>query len=101
MSYSLAYFKEAKNDINKAKLWYHNQQKGLEKRFAADIKKAIGRLKLNPYVHTIRYKKNRIAHPDVFPYSIHFYIDEDNGRIVIIGVVHNSRNFDFLKIRKL
>ena len=100
MPYRLTYFKEAKNDITEAKIWYHSQPKGLEKRFAEDIKKAVVRLKLNPYVHTIRYKKNRVAHPDVFPYSIHFYIDEANKRIVIIGVVHNSRNFDFLMQRK-
>ena len=100
MPYQLTYFKEAKNDINQAKIWYHSQQKGLEKRFAEDIRKAIVRLKTNPHVHAIRYKKNRLAHPDVFPYSIHFYIDELQKRIVIIGIVHNSRNFDFLKQRK-
>ncbi len=100
MSYRLAYFKEVANDINEAKIWYHNQQKGLEKRFAEDIRKAIVRLKTNPHVHAIRYRKNRIAHPDIFPYSIHFYINEELKRIVIIGVTHNSRNFDFLKQRK-
>jgi len=99
MPYRLTYFKEAKNDISEAKIWYHSQQKGLEKRFAEDIKKAVVRLKLNPYAHTIRYKKNRVAHPDVFPYSIHFYVDEAYKRIVIIGIVHNSRDFNFLKNR--
>ena len=99
MLYNLAYYKEAKKDIARAKVWYYNQQKGLEKRFASDIKKAIKRLKLNPYVHAVRYKQNRIAHPDVFPYSIHFYIEEDNKRIVIIGVVHTSQDFDFLNYR--
>ena len=100
MSYKLTYFQEARDDINEAKLWYQSQQTGLEKRFAEDIKKAILRLKPNPYVHAIRYKKNRVAHPDVFPYSIHFYIDEPLNRIVIIGIVHNSRNNSFLKKRK-
>ncbi len=100
MSYRLTYYKEASNDIHDTKIWYHTQQKGLEKRFAEDIKKAITRLKHNPYIYAIRYKNNRVAHPDVFPYSIHFYIDETNRRIVIIGIVHNSRNFDFLNERK-
>ncbi len=100
MPYSLAYYKEAKKDITEAKLWYFNQQKGLEKRFADDVKNAILRLSANPYVHSIRHKNTRIAHPDIFPYSIHFYIEEQAKRIVIIGIVHNNRSLDFLKNRK-
>ena len=69
------------------------------KGFANDVKKAVNRLKVNPHIHAIRYKKNRITHPDVFPYSIHFYIDEVLHRIVIIGIVHNSRDPGFLKLR--
>ena len=48
MPYSLAYYREAKKDISEAKLWYYNQQKGLEKRFAGDVKNAIIRLRANP-----------------------------------------------------
>jgi len=44
-------------------------------------------------------KNTGLPIPDVFPYSIHFYIDKTNNRMVIIGVVHSSRDFDFLKQR--
>jgi hypothetical protein len=91
MSYKLVYFDEVKQDIQEAKEWYRMQVKGLEKRFAQDIKKAILRLKKRPTVHAIRYKNVRIAHPDVFPYAIHFYIDEQAQTIVITAIVHNGR----------
>ena len=62
---------------------------------AQDIKAAILRLKERPTVHAIRYKNVRIARPDVFPYAIHFYIDELSHTIVITAIVHNSRNPKF------
>jgi mRNA-degrading endonuclease RelE of RelBE toxin-antitoxin system len=66
----------------------------LEKRFAAAVKATILHLKERPSVHAIRYKNVRIAHTEVFPYAIHFYIDEPNKTIVIIAILHNSRNPD-------
>jgi mRNA-degrading endonuclease RelE of RelBE toxin-antitoxin system len=92
MTYKVLYFDEVKQDIKEAKNWYRNQLKGLEKRFAEDIKTAISRLKERPTVHSIRYKNIRIAHPDVFPYAIHFYIDDQTNTVVIVGIVHNSRD---------
>lgn len=101
MRYQLTYYQEVANDIGEAKLWYHNQLPGLEKRFAKDIKKAITRLKASPFIHAIRHKNIRVAHPDVFPYAIHYYVDDVMKRIVIIGVVHNSRNPTFLSNRNV
>ena len=96
MPYKLTYFREARNDIAASKKWYYDRQRGLEKRFAADIKITVLRLSASPYAHTIRYKNTRIAHTDVFPYSIHYYINEQLKSVVIVGVVHISREFDFL-----
>jgi mRNA-degrading endonuclease RelE of RelBE toxin-antitoxin system len=92
MPYKIVYFDEVKLDIKEAKDWYRLQVKDLEKRFAQDIKAAILRLKDRPTVHAIRYKNVRIAHPDVFHYAIHFYIDEPSQTIIITAIVHNSRN---------
>jgi hypothetical protein len=99
VNYRLAYFIEAREDISAAKNWYFGQLPGLEVRFAKDVKRAIERLRSTPFSHSIRYKNIRIAHPDVFPYSIHYYIDEDMKRIVIIGVVHSRRDLAFLDER--
>jgi toxin ParE1/3/4 len=98
MPYRLSYYDEAGSDIEEAKMWYHSQLPGLEKRFSKDIKHTAARVSSNPFAYAIRYKKIRIAYASVFPYSIHFYID--NARVVITGIVHNSRNPEFLNQRK-
>jgi mRNA-degrading endonuclease RelE of RelBE toxin-antitoxin system len=92
MPHNVLYFDEVTQDIKEAKRWYRSQLKGLEKRFAEDIKTAISRLRERPDVHAIRYKNIRIAHPDIFPYSIHFYIDDNTNTVVIIAIIHNSRD---------
>jgi len=45
-----------------------------------------------PTAYAMRYRNIRIAHTKVFPYNIHFYIDETKAQVVIIGIVHNKRN---------
>ena len=44
-----------------------------------------------PFAYSVRYRNVRIAHTEIFPYNIHFYIDEEKSHIVIIGIVHNKR----------
>ncbi len=100
MAFRLSYFKAVKDDIAEAKKWYRIQLPGLEKRFAKDLKNTVNRLVPNPYAHAIRYEKFRIIHTDIFPYSIHFFIDDTVNRIVIVGIVHDSRDSSFLKTRK-
>ena len=54
-----------------------------------------------PVSYAIRYKSIRIAYPKVFPYNIHFYIDEIDNIIVITAIVHNKRIQDFVEDRIL
>jgi hypothetical protein len=44
-----------------------------------------------PSAYAIRYKNVRIAHTRIFPYNVHFFINEEAQQIVIIGVVHGKR----------
>jgi len=92
MAYKALYFDEVRQDIKEAKEWYRLQRNGLEKRFSLDLKTTIRQILDRPSVYAIRYKNIRIAHPDIFPYSIHFYIDDLANAVVITAIVHNSRN---------
>lgn len=94
MPYQLIYFDEARLDIKQAKAWYKQQQKGLEKRFAQAIKSAIKHLAKMPTANAVRYKNVRIAHPETFPYAIHYYIDDAAGCIVIVAIVHGAKHPD-------
>jgi len=90
--YKVLYLDEVQNDILMAKQWYAEQQKGLDTRFATAVKTTLSSIVKMPSAYAVRYKNVRIAHTKIFPYNIHFYIDEIKARIVIIGIVHNKRN---------
>lgn len=80
----------AKEDIREASKWYNKQQQGLGKRFTKQIRDSVALIKHNPYAFNIRYKEVRTAIVRVFPYMIHYIIEEENKRIVIIAVFHTS-----------
>ena len=90
--YTELYLDEVESDIAVAKQWYAEQQDGLGMRFAASVKETISNILKMPSAYAVRYKNIRIAHTKVFPYNVHFYIDETKEQVVIIGIVHNKRN---------
>ena len=98
-TYTVAYFDEVENDLAEAKAWYKSMQNGLEKRFAKAVEEAIIKLKRMPTTYAIRYKNIRIAYPVVFPYAIHFYIDEQQNMIIITAIIFAGRDPDFAKDR--
>ena len=86
------YFDEVENDIAEAKRWYAEQQTGLDARFAAAVKETVTNILKMPSSYAVRYKNVRIAHTKVFPYNVHFYIDDEKIQVVIIGIIHNKRS---------
>ena len=99
MAYILQYFDEVETDVHQAKTWYKKQKEGLEVEFASTIEIAIEHIVDKPQIFAVRYKKVRIAHPKVFPYNIHFYIDESNTTVVITAIVHSKRHPKIAKKR--
>ncbi len=94
MSYKIIYLDEAKQDVKKAKAWYKKQLNGLQKKFAIAVIDAINKLQIFPTAYTIRYRNIRIIHTEIFPYGIHFYIDDISMTIVITAIIHNYRNIE-------
>jgi mRNA-degrading endonuclease RelE of RelBE toxin-antitoxin system len=86
------YFDQVFSDIQEAKVWYKEQKEGLEVEFALAIKTTIQKVLKTPSIYSPRYKNVRIAHPKIFPYNIHFYIDEVNKTVVFTAIVHNKRH---------
>ena len=81
-----------KGGIKETAHWYNKKQEGLGKRFINDIKAKVAVIKNNPIVFGIRYKQVRTAVLDIFPFMIHFIINDKN--ILITAVLHTSRNPD-------
>lgn len=99
MAYQLKYLDAVGSDVQDAKVWYKEKRDGLEIEFALAIEMAIQKIAKMPTAYSIRYKNVRIAHAKVFPYNIHFYVDEVIELIVITAIVHNKRHADIARKR--
>lgn len=82
---------DAKADIKLAALWYNEQKPGLGRRFTVEVRHKVHYLCRNPKASVVRYSKVRTAVLNVFPYIIHLVIDEKNGTVLILAVLHTSR----------
>jgi ParE toxin of type II toxin-antitoxin system, parDE len=88
----------AKNDLREAVKWYNIQKKGLGNEFLSTVKQTISRLRLYPNQAHIRYFEVHTAVMQTFPYMIH-YIDSNKKAIIVIGILHTSKNPDDWKNR--
>jgi len=82
----------AKNDLREAVKWYNIQKKGLGNEFLSAVKQTISRLRLYPNLAQIRYFEVLTAVMETFPYMIHYYIDSNKKAIIVIGILHTSKN---------
>jgi plasmid stabilization system protein ParE len=64
----------------------------LDKEFASEVKKCIQRVQKNPLSYEVKYRNVRTAFTEVFPYAVHFYINEAKNQIVIIAIIHQRRD---------
>jgi plasmid stabilization system protein ParE len=82
----------AKEDIREAAQWYNKQQKGLGKRFTTEVREKVHFIRQNPKASNIRYKNVRTTVLNIFPFMVHYTIDEKNKTIIVSAVLHTSRD---------
>lgn len=82
----------AKEDIREAAIWYNKQQNGLGKRFTAEVREKVHFIRQNPKASNIRYNSVRTAVLNIFPFMVHYTIDEASSAVIISAVLHTSRN---------
>jgi len=82
----------AKLDISEAAYWYNSKQKGLGKRFMAEVRSKVLFIRENPKASAIRYDNTRCAVLDVFPFMIHYTIDDANKTVIVAAIFHTSLN---------
>jgi len=90
MSYKVVILPLARQDILEARVWYKDKSVDLPKRFVQQLKSVVERLRIRPQVHAVRYKNVRIANLSVFPYAVHYTIEENI--VVILAVFHVALN---------
>jgi plasmid stabilization system protein ParE len=82
----------AKEDIREAAKWYNKKSQGLGKRFTAEIREKVRFIRQNPTASNVRYDDVRTAVLNIFPYMVHYTIDEHSKTIVVSAVLHTSRD---------
>lgn len=91
----------AKEDILEAALWYNTKQKNLGKRFTKQLRVKILLIQQHPQLAPIRYDNVRTAVLNVFPYMIHYTVDDKKKEILIAAVFHTSLNPERWKKKEL
>ncbi|SKC09113.1 type II toxin-antitoxin system RelE/ParE family toxin [Dyadobacter psychrophilus] len=90
--YKISILPLAKQDIQEAAIWYNEQQADLGKRFTKFIRSKVKRISENPQLYPVRYLSVRTAVVDVFPFMIHFVVNESDRTILITAVLHTSQS---------
>ena len=90
---------QAKQDIRDAALWYNAKQKGLGKRFVGEVREKVLFIRKNPKACNVKYDNVRTAVLNIFPFMIHYVVDDKNKAVIISAVLHTSRNPEIWKRR--
>lgn len=90
MKFTVDILDTAKSDIRNAFSWYEHKQPGLGKRFVKAVRAKFHYIQQQPLAAPIRYGDMRCAVVDVFPYMIHFWVDQQNHKVIITAVFHTA-----------
>lgn len=85
-------------DVEEAIFYYEQIKVGLGQRFSTDLEKTLITIYRNPLFASQRYKDRnqnpiRCAQLPIFPYLIHYYVNNNTGLVTILAVysTHQKR----------
>lgn len=81
----------ALDDIEQASDYYEQRQRGLGKRFTAQLQLTFNAIKRNPFFASVRYDDIHCARVKKFPYLVHYHIHEPDNLVTIIAVYSTHR----------
>ncbi|MEP6512421.1 MAG: hypothetical protein ABJA79_01035 [Parafilimonas sp.] len=61
------------------------------KRLINDVKETTSAIARNPHYASVKFENIRTASCKIFPYSLHFEMDEENGLVRVVSIFHFSR----------
>jgi len=82
----------ARKDIEDAAVWYQQVREGLGRKFTSEVRQKVEFICKNPHAFAVRYKTIRTAVLESFPFLIHYLVDSRSKTILIIAILHTSRN---------
>ena len=92
MSFEIKISSKALEDIHLAADWYNNQKNELGNHFKKTVKNQILFLSKSPKVFSIKYKNIRCSPISKFPFLIHYELVANETTVIILAILHTSRN---------
>lgn len=91
MNYQICFEEGSLNDFFDGLNYYEKSSMNLANRFHDEFWKTINRIKNNPLHCQKKYRNVMIAFTDVFPFGIHYILEND--LIIVIKILHTKRFF--------
>lgn len=91
MAFNIVITHQARIDTREGIERYNNVSTVLAKRFYQAIQTHYKVLRQNPYFQ-IRYADVRCLPIKKFPYMVHFVVEEERKRVVVLGVICTHRD---------
>ncbi len=79
-------------DLQEAKKWYEEKRLGLGEEFKEEIFSQIEFIREHPKLYPKKENQVRSSYLKRFPYGIHYLVEEELQRIIIIGVIRVGRS---------
>ena len=92
MSFTAKILHDARLDIIETIAWYNEQQVGLGKRFRTALTETISRIRDNPMLSAVQYRNVRMAYINKFPHLVYYIFEEQRQGIIVLAILHGSRN---------
>ena len=80
-----------KADLKESKDFFESRRKGLGNKFLNEYRELLVSLRINPF-YEIRYSEVRCLPFKIFPFMIHYIIDEKLQVVSVIAVISTHQN---------
>jgi mRNA-degrading endonuclease RelE of RelBE toxin-antitoxin system len=92
MDYKIIHQPAVETDITAALDYYSQLNHNLVKQFMFRFEEAIFNISRSPCGFQIKYKEVRTLLLKQFPYHIHYLIDDEAQKIVLLAIIHAYKN---------
>lgn len=99
MRHKILLLSQTKDDICDAKNYYNKVVPLLGKRFINDLRTTLDIIQRNPFIYGSRIKGFRTANLNIFPYQVHYLIEEASRTVVIFAVLNAHRDPNYISGR--
>ena len=97
MTYPLTIEPEAKDDLERAYIWYEDRRPGLGRAFLERVEELFDRLRQTPEMHAATYRNVRQTLVKRFPYVVCYTVEA--AHVYVIAVFHGHRDPEAWKSR--